>query len=122
MLKQKVVMSLTKENQYGQINISDNALASVACDSALECYGVLGIAKKGVLSKIVRILKPHEYEDGIVISKGHNGYKISLYLVIATKVKITEVLSEVQKKVKYDVERYFKIKLEEVNVFASDIK
>ena len=115
-------MPLTKENQYGQINISNNALASVACDSALSCYGVLGIARKGVISKIVRILKPQEYEDGIVIKKGRNGYIISLYLVIATKVKITEVLSEVQKRIKYDVERYFKIKLEEVNVYASDIK
>ncbi len=116
-------MALSKVNEYGSINISNSALASVAGDSASECYGVVGIAKKGDLkSKIVRILKPHEFDNGVSISKGKKSYIISIYLVVASKVKITEILSEVQKKVKYDVERYFKISLEEVNVFAADIK
>ena len=116
-------MALTKENQYGSINISNSALASVAGDSASECYGVVGIAPKNDFkSKIVKILKPHEFDNGILVSKGKKGYIISLYIVVASKVKITEVLSEVQKKVKYDVERNFKIVLEEVNVFATDIK
>ena len=36
-------MALTKENEYGSINISNSALASVAGDSASECYGVVGL-------------------------------------------------------------------------------
>ncbi len=116
-------MALTKENKYGSISISNAALASVAGDSASECYGVVGITKKGGFgSKIVRLLKRNDFDNGIIVEKGKKGYKLSLYLVIANKVKIPEVLSQVQKKVRYDVERYFKINLEEVNVFAQDIK
>ena len=116
-------MTLSKETEYGQIVVSNEALAKIAGDSASECYGVVGLTKKGGFSsRFVRILKPHEFYNGMAISRGKKGYKISLYLVIARGVKIPEILNQVQKKIKYDVEKYFSIKLEEVNVYAQDIK
>ena len=39
-------MALNKKTDYGIINISNKAIASVVADAALECYGVVGITKK----------------------------------------------------------------------------
>ena len=115
-------MAVTKKNKFGQVSISIDAIASVAGDTALECYGVVGIANRSSVHEVIaEILKKESFAKGIVIDKEKNGYSLSLYLVIAPNVKITEVLSEVQKKVKYDLERSFGIKVYKLHVFAQDI-
>ena len=34
------------KTKFGSINISNDAIASVAADAVLQCYGVVGVAKK----------------------------------------------------------------------------
>lgn len=114
-------MAVTKKNKFGQINISTDAIASVAGDAALECYGVVGIASRASIREAIgEILLKDNFVKGIIVDKVKDSYNVSLYLIIARNVKITEVLSEVQKKVKYDLEKTFAIKVKRLNVFASD--
>lgn len=121
-IKENFMVAL-KNSKFGNINISKEAIASICGESALSCYGVVGIASKSSLhSVIAEILKKDSFARGVTVSKEKNGYSINLYLVIARDVKITEVLSEVQKKVKYDLEKTFSIKIKSLNVFANDIK
>lgn len=116
-------MATAKNTKYGKIDVSIEAIAAVAGESATSCYGVVGIAPRSSLhSVIAEILKKESFAKGVIVSKEKNSYSINLYLVIARDVKITEVLSEVQKKVKYDLEKTFSLKIKSLNVFASDIK
>jgi uncharacterized alkaline shock family protein YloU len=50
------------------------------------------------------------------------GYEIDVFLLCAYGVKLPEVCSEVQKKVKYDLEKTFGMKFAAVNVYVQDIK
>lgn len=116
-------MALNKKTALGEISISNQAIASVVADAALECYGVVGISAKNALhQKINELLKRKDFEKGVIVSKSRKGFDIDLYLVIAFDVKITEVLHEVQKKVKYVVEKKFGVTIESVNVFAQLLK
>lgn len=116
-------MALSKKTSLGEISISNKAIASVVADAALECYGVVGLSAKTALhEKINELLKRNDFEKGVLVYKGRKTYNIDLFLVVAFDVKITEVLHEVQKKVKYVVEKKFGVTIESVNVYAQLLK
>ena len=116
-------MSVNKETSYGKINIANKAIASVVANAALECYGVVGLANRGGLAgKIQSILSKEEYIKGVAITQIKASVNISLYVVISTGVKVTEVLSEVQKKVRYVVANTFEVKVNKVNVYAVSLR
>ena len=116
-------MAVTKKNKFGQVSISIDAIASVAGDAALECYGVVGIANKGgIIGKIDAIISKDDYSKGVSVIQTRSSVSISLYLVISTGVKVTEVLSEVQKKVRYVTSKTFELKINKVNVYAVSLR
>ena len=116
-------MAVTKKITHGRINITSKAIATVVANAALECYGVVGLASKGnIASKIQAILSKDEYLKGVIVAQERTSVTISLYLVIAKGVKVTEVLSEVQKKVNYVVSKTFDLKIKKVNVYAVSLR
>ncbi|MDO5330630.1 MAG: Asp23/Gls24 family envelope stress response protein [Bacillota bacterium] len=116
-------MNIDSKTQYGAINLSSEAIASVAGKAAAESYGVVGLAARPSLSSLFTgLLKIDEYEKGIYVSKSAKGYSISVYVYVAFGVRVTEVVSEIQKRVKYLSEKTFDIKLSAVNVYVQDVK
>lgn len=116
-------MDIGKNNQYGAIKVSMDAIASVAGEAASECYGVVGLADKNSLREnINELLKKDDYVKGIYCRKNKKGYEVDVYLVVAYGVKLTEVVSEVQKKVQYVLEKTFALKFSNVNVYVQDVK
>ena len=59
---------------------------------------------------------------GVGICKTKKGYEISVYIFGVYGVKLSEVLSEVQKRVKYELQKTFGIPLAAVNVYVQDVK
>ncbi|MCR4562175.1 MAG: Asp23/Gls24 family envelope stress response protein [Bacilli bacterium] len=116
-------MLTDKPTPYGEIHISIETIAAVAGQAAMECYGVLGLSKKNNLREnINELLKKDDFKKGVYCTKKKDGYEIEVYLTVAYGVKITEVISEVQKKIKFDLEKTFHISFNQVNVFVQDIK
>ena len=116
-------MSVNKKTNYGKINITSKAVATVVANAAFECDGVVGLASRGGLKgKIDSILSKDEYVKGVLISQTKSSVSISLYLVISYGVKVTEVLSEVQKRVRYVVSKTFELKVNKVNVYAVSLR
>jgi uncharacterized alkaline shock family protein YloU len=117
-------MGIDKETPYGGINITLEAIASVAGSAASECYGVLGLASKNSLREnINELLKKDDFVKGVYCRGDRKkGYEVGVYIYVAYGVKITEVVSEVQKKVRYVLEKTFSIPFQKVDVFVQDIK
>lgn len=109
---------------YSGINISLDAIASVAGDTVMDCYGVVGLAPKSQLSdEINSLLKRGDYAKGIYIrGDKKKGYSVGIYIYVVNGVKITEVLTEVQKRVSYELTKTFSIPFNRVDVFVRDIK
>lgn len=114
-------MNIDKQTPYGGINISIQAIGSVAGNAAADCYGVLGLASKSS-SVIENLLTKKEYYKGVIPKKEKNGYAVDLYIVVAYGVKITEIVTEVQKKVKYVLEKTFDMKFKAINVYVQGVK
>jgi len=117
-------MTINQKTPYGGIAISMEAIASVAGGAASECCGVVGLASKNSLREnINELLKKEDYIKGVYASQSKkSGYEVDVYIIVAYGVKITEVVSEVQKKVKYVLEKTFQIPFNAVNVYVQDVK
>ena len=113
--------------KYGEVSITLDAIASVAGEAATMCYGVIGLAPRPSFidrlpEQIQEGLKKEDYAKGIYAIKTPKGYDVSLYLYVAYGVKLTEVLTEVQKNVRYVLEKKFQMKFNSVNVYVMDVK
>jgi uncharacterized alkaline shock family protein YloU len=116
-------MSLAKKTTLGQINISKETIGQMAASVALSSYGVVGLAEKTLLREpSPKPLKVKDYNKGVFVKQRKDGFIVDLYLVCAYGVKITEIVTEVQKKVKYDLEKKFAVKFISINIFIQAIK
>ena len=115
-------MPVNKKTNLGQIKISDNAIASLAGTTVNECYGVVGmISKNYLVDGYSALLKKENYAKGVVIKNERAGIKIDVYVVIGYGVKISEVVIELQKRVKYALENTLNMDVASVNVHVEGI-
>ena len=116
-------MNIDTKTPYGGIDISPEAIASVVGNAVCDCYGVVGLAPKALpANEPGEILTPENYIKAIRAKKTKQGYEIDIYLYLCFGMKIPEILSEVQKKVKYVLKQTFDLPLQAVNVFVQDMK
>ncbi len=120
-------MAVNKKTKYGEIKISEEAIASVAGEAATSCYGVMGLAPASSLNGVIyegvnKLLKNTDYVKGVYCHKIKSGYQVDVYIVAAYGVKLTEVVGEVQKKIAYDLKNVFPIDYWEINVFVTDVQ
>lgn len=116
-------MGIERSTSLGNINISEEAIATLAGGVVSECYGVVGMASQKVLKDgLAELLKKENYSRGVVVRKTDTGYELDLYIVISFGVKITEVVAEVQKKVKYMLEKTLEQDFDRINIFVQGVK
>ena len=80
-----------EETRMGKIEVAPTAIASLASQAVLECYGVVGMATKDLASGIVEILKPASHRRGVDIQIDDNQVVIDLYVVIEYGTRIAIV-------------------------------
>lgn len=116
-------MSISKSTQFGNINISIDAIASLAGGVVTECYGVVGMASQKLLKdNIAELLKKDNYAKGVVVRQKDNKLDLDLYIIVSYGVKISEVVNEVQKKAKYVLEKSLELDFDAINVYVQGVK
>lgn len=116
-------MSVEKNNNFGLINISIDAIAALAGSAVTECYGVVGMASQKVFKDgLAELLGKENYSKGIVVRSKNDVLELDLYIVVSYGVKISQVVTEVQKKVKYELERSLELEFQAVNVYVQGVK
>ena len=116
-------MSIKKKTSLGQIKISDSAIAVLAGGAVIECYGVVGMTSQQVLKDgLYVLLKQENYSKGVIVKNKPNGLEVDLYIVISYGVKVSEVVNEIQKRVKYTLEKALNMDVLAVNIYVQGIK
>ena len=117
-------MNIDKKTEYGTINITLDAVAAVAGNAATECYGVVGMSsRRSIADEIYELLKKENYSKGVYVRKNAKGLiEVDIYIILSYGLRITEIISGVQKTVKYALEKAFNVKLAAVNVYVQGIK
>lgn len=111
-----------EETRIGRIEVLPTAIASLASQAVLECYGVVGMATKDLASGIVEILQPSSHRRGVDVHIEDSRITIDLYVVIEYGTRIATVARNIQSVVKYTVEKALGVPVVAVNVHVQDLR
>lgn len=115
-------MPINKNTDYGKVLIKDSAISTCVGKAVSECYGIIGVTSKKVSDSFYDLIKKDNVGKGIVVNNKNNNVSIDIHVVLSYGVKISEVTFELQKRVKYTLEKTFNVDVVEVNVYVEKIK
>jgi uncharacterized alkaline shock family protein YloU len=102
--------------QPGKIEISSQAIATVAGRAVANSYGVVGIAARHPRLAKVELLTPEHYNRGVYVRFGRDSVIIDLYVVLEHGLRITAIAHNVMQNVTFAVERTLGLRVVQVNV------
>ena len=109
-------MAVVTSNAYGKIEISDDAIAYVAGNSALDCYGVVSLVAKKLSDNFAVFFKKDAPNKGVKVLTIDNKIYIDLYVILKYGVSISAVAESLKSAVKYSVEEFTGMIVDSVNV------
>ncbi|WP_110929377.1 Asp23/Gls24 family envelope stress response protein [Bacillus massiliglaciei] len=116
-------MSIELHTKYGQIDISNDVIATVAGGAAVDCYGIVGMAsKKQLKDGIAEILRRENFSKGVIVRQENDEVHIDMFIIVSYGTKISEVAHNVQSKVKYTLDKTVGLVVESVNVFVQGVR
>lgn len=116
-------MTATFENEYGTVFIDDTVIANIACEAAMESYGLVGLAAKNTKDGLYELLGLENMTKGVrVIPIGPKSIKIEIQAVIRYGIRVSTVAQNVIEKVKYNVENKTGLNVHSVDLIIQDIR
>lgn len=116
-------MATVNMTNYGNINISSEAIASLTGNILKESYGVVGLVSKHLFKDgIADLLNKENYSKGVIVRFTNNGLEVDVYIIVSYGVRISEVVSELQKNIKYILEKTLKQDIYKVNIFVQGVR
>lgn len=110
-----------KKIKYGNISISYHAIASIAYQSALESYGVVGLANENFTRGISRFFSKDQ-QSGVLINYDGGLLNIDLFIIVEYGTRISSVAKSVANSVKFNVEKLISVTVNEVNVHVRGLR
>lgn len=109
-------MSVKTSNAYGNITISNDAIAIVTGYIARDCYGVVDLVSQKLTDSLSSIFKKQTASKGIKILTVNNRIYVDLYVILKYGVSIGAVADSLKKSVKYGLEQFTGMIIDSVNV------
>ncbi len=106
---------LTLDLERGRLTISRDAVAGIVAETALACYGVVGLSAG---SRVGRMLR----REGIQVDGGAKALRIELHVVVEHGLNLAEVASTIRSQVGYDVERLTGLTVSSVEVVIQRVR
>jgi uncharacterized alkaline shock family protein YloU len=114
---------MVTETYLGKIEVSPLAVASLASEVVLGCYGVVGLAPAGTLRDgLVEILQRDATHRGVEVHVREGSIIVDLYVVVEYGTRISEVTHNIMEAVKFRLEKSLGMPIYEVNVHVQDLR
>lgn len=115
-------MPAKTNNDYGYVNIEDNVIATIAGLSAMESYGIVGMASKNATDGFFELLKWDNMSKGVRIYTDKDEVTIDLHVILEYGMRISVVSENIIEKVKFNVENLTGLKVNKVNIYVQGIR
>ncbi|MCA1553675.1 MAG: Asp23/Gls24 family envelope stress response protein, partial [Chloroflexi bacterium] len=106
----------------GRIEVSPNAIASLAAQAVLECYGVVGMASPNFVNGLAELLHIEQRNRGVHAHFEGDEISIDLYVILQHGTRISIVADEMMQSVKFAVERALGRSIKAVNVHVQGLR
>ena len=116
-------MSIELTTTYGQIDISNDVIATIAGGAAIDCYGIVGMASKSQIKDgLTDILRKENFTRGVIVRQEDEQVHIDMYIIVSYGTKISEIAHNVQSKVKYTLDKTVGLAVDTINVFVQGVR
>ncbi len=113
----------TIASDFGNVSIDSEVIAKYAGSSAVECFGIVGMAVISVKDGIAKLLKRENLTQGVGVTISQdNLITIDLHIIVSYGVSISAVASNLISDVKYKVEEFSGLKVEKINVLVEGVR
>lgn len=116
-------MTIEMKTELGQIDISNEVIATVAGGAAVDCYGIVGMASKNQIKDgLTEILRKENFTRGVIVREENDEVHIDMYIIVSYGTKISEVAHNVQTKVKYILDKTVGLSVDSVNIYVQGVR
>jgi uncharacterized alkaline shock family protein YloU len=105
----------------GRIEVSPAAIATIAHEALMTCYGVVGTASKGLATDIADAFSG-EGRRGVGVRLANGRIVIDLFIIVEYGTRIATVARSAMNVVKYNVEKALGVPVAEVNVHVEGLR
>ena len=111
-------MKGTLENKLGKVSIDSEVIAQYAGSTAVECFGIVGMAAVSMKDGLVKLLK-----GGIsVVIDENNLIEIDFHVIISYGVSIAAVADNLIENVKYKVSEFTGLEIKKINIYVEGVR
>jgi uncharacterized alkaline shock family protein YloU len=122
LMASKTTTALIQSRQWGRIEVFPSAVAAIAGHAATRCYGISGMAGRGLRDGFAELLRRENVDKGVDVVQTDEGLVVDVYVIVQYGIRITEVAHNLQETVKFEVERSVGVPIVRVNVNVQGVR
>ncbi|HOO23197.1 MAG TPA: Asp23/Gls24 family envelope stress response protein [Clostridia bacterium] len=115
-------MALHTTNIYGNISITDDAVAMLIGKVARDCYGVAELVSRRLSDSVLMIFNKEPISKGIKLLTMDNRIFIDLYILVFDGVNVEAVVASLKSAIVYHVEHFTGMRVKRVDVHVVGMK
>ena len=109
-------------NKLGEIRIGSEVIALYAGMTAVECFGIVGLAAVSMKDGLVKLLKRESITKGINVRIEENRISLDFHVIVAYGVSICAVADNLIANVKYKVEAFTGMDVDKISIFVEGVR
>jgi uncharacterized alkaline shock family protein YloU len=109
-------------NKLGEIQINPEVIATYAGITAVECFGIVGMAAISMKDGLVRLLKKESLTHGINVDIKDNHIALDFHVIVAYGISISAVADNLIENVKYKVEEFTGMEIDKINIYVEGVR
>lgn len=107
----------------GEITINTDVIATYAGSVAVECFGIVGMAAVNMKDGLVKLLRRKDsLKNGINVELNDNKISLDFHVIVAYGVSIRAVSDNLIDNVKYKLEAFTGIEIENINIMVEGVR
>ena len=111
------------DNQYGNVAIDSHVIAKYAGATAVECFGIVGMAAVSMKDGLVKLLRKDSLKHGISVTiTEDNRIRLNFHVIVAYGVNISTIADNLVSNVKYKVEDFTGMEIEKINIYVEGVR
>lgn len=109
-------------NKLGEIQINTEVIALYAGMTAVECFGIVGMAAVSMKDGLVKLLKRESLTKGISVNVENNRIYLAFHVIVAYGVSICAVADNLIATVQYKVEEFTGMEVAKINIYVEGVR
>ena len=111
------------KQQLGKVSISSDVVAQYAGSTAVECFGIVGMAAVSMKDGLVKLLKGDSLTRGIKVEiDSDNRIEVDFHVIVSYGVSISTVADNLIENVKYKVSEFTGLEIKKINIYVEGVR